>query len=362
MGTSVAVCFLLSAYAKRMPPRGQGWAAEAEENGDLLLLQVAETRQLISAPTRYSNYTKYGRGMPTFKQFAFFRHAARMLPRVAYIGKIDDDTAVNLRLLVPILRLARCLPNTLIGSIQWSGFIPRHAATGVRGDRCGFSWDWLGALREYGQPGPGLPKGLPKEGCASFGSVPPFPYAAGAGYILSSRLNRWIGLSPHVGSWVLDALGATRDESQWQKFEDTSTGYWLTYSPEPVDYVNIGYWHHDLQCTAKDDSLSGGIYRPPANFSILVHNLKRGGFRFAHARMQRHQAYDRDSCVKDNFARHAKLGRSPGTEPRARRQRAHGAAGIPQPRRQTPWKRQRGLGAARRRAAGGTDLSNRSWT
>ena len=29
----------------------------------------------------------------------------------------------------------------------------------------------------------------------------------------------------------------------------------------------------------------GGIYRPPANYSILVHNLKRGGFRFAHARM-----------------------------------------------------------------------------
>ena len=121
VGTSVGVCFLLSAYGE-LPPRGEGWAAEAEENGDVLLLQVAETRQLLAANTRYSNYTKHGRGMPTFKQFAFFRHAATLLPHVSYIGKIDDDTAVNLRLLVPILQLARCLPNVLLGSVQWSAF------------------------------------------------------------------------------------------------------------------------------------------------------------------------------------------------------------------------------------------------
>ena len=117
VGTSVGVCFLLSAYGE-LPPRGEGWAAEAEANGDVLLLQVAETRQLLTANTRYSNYTKRGRGMPTFKQFAFFRHAATLLPRVAYIGKIDDDTAVNLRLLVPVLQLARCLPNVLLGSVR----------------------------------------------------------------------------------------------------------------------------------------------------------------------------------------------------------------------------------------------------
>jgi hypothetical protein len=121
VGSSVGVCFLLSAYGE-LPPRGEGWAAEAEENGDVLLLQVAETRQLLTANTRYSNYTRHGRGMPTFKQFAFFRHAATLLPRVAYIGKIDDDTAVNLRLLVPILQLARCLPHVLVGSVQLSAF------------------------------------------------------------------------------------------------------------------------------------------------------------------------------------------------------------------------------------------------
>ena len=129
---------------------------------------------------------------------------------------------------------------------------------------------------------------LPRAGCVAFGAVPPFPYAAGAGYVLSARLNRWVGLSAQVGAWVREALGATRDELQWQKFEDTTTGYWLTHSPEPVEYVNIGYWHHDYLCGENGEvaATRGGIYRPPANYSILVHNLKRGGFRFAHARME----------------------------------------------------------------------------
>ena len=175
--------------------------------------------------------------MPTFKQFAFFRHAATHLPNVRFVGKIDDDTAVNLRVLGPLLVEARCLPYALLGSIQWSGFIPRHHATGVRGDRCGFSWDWLGALREYGQPGPQLSKILPKQGCVAFGAVPPFPYAAGAGYIFSAALLRWVGLSPLVGGWVADALGASRNTLQWQKFEDTSTGYWVSYAPETVRCV-----------------------------------------------------------------------------------------------------------------------------
>ena len=147
MGRSVAVCFLLSAYDEAPPP-GEGWAAEAAESADLLFLQVAETRQLVTARwrvqsgalwplsglrtvatealaaaadprapppppppqpvpvmcqqlqarTRYSNHTKLGRGMPTFKQFAFFRHAAAALPGVSYIGKIGTSPLALLRL------------------------------------------------------------------------------------------------------------------------------------------------------------------------------------------------------------------------------------------------------------------------
>lgn len=55
---------------------------------------------LVPRPTKYSNFTKVGRGMPTFKQYAFFQHAAAMLPQVPFIGKIDDDSAPNMKLLV----------------------------------------------------------------------------------------------------------------------------------------------------------------------------------------------------------------------------------------------------------------------
>ena len=76
--------------------------------------------------------------MPTFKQFAFFRHVAAHLKRVPYVGKIDDDTAVNLRVLHPMLQQLRCFRHALIGSIQWSAFIPRAELSGIRGERCAF--------------------------------------------------------------------------------------------------------------------------------------------------------------------------------------------------------------------------------
>ena len=34
-----------------------------------------------------------------------------------------------------------------------------------------------------------------------------------------------------VWDWVEEARGPDRDELQWQKYEDTATGYWLTYTP-----------------------------------------------------------------------------------------------------------------------------------
>ncbi len=45
-----------------------------------------------------------------------------------------------------------------------------------------------------------------------------------------------------VRGWVAAARGSDREALQWQKYEDTSTGYWLTYAPEPVHYVQYGPW------------------------------------------------------------------------------------------------------------------------
>ena len=48
--------------------------------------------------------------------------------------------------------------------------------------------------------------------------------------------------SPHrPRRWVRAAAGETREELQWQKFEDTTFGYWLQYAPfaSQIRYVDV---------------------------------------------------------------------------------------------------------------------------
>ena len=138
-----------------------------------------------------------------------------------------------------------------------------------------------------------------------------------------------------VRGWVAEARGPGREALQWQKYEDTSTGYWLTYSPFRVEYVNVGRWVHDFRCDplGAHKAAGGGLYRPvrpspptprpplaahgsavcaptdvrllflssvaqasPA--SLLVHNLKNGGFNAAFEQMQG-AAYDHRRCMHD---------------------------------------------------------------
>ena len=106
VGRSVVVCFLLSAETPQ--PQLAELQAEAAEHGDVMLVDAPETPWLIRRATSYSNGTKRGRGMPTFKQHRFFQLAASKWPAVPFVGKFDDDTAPNLRLLVPWLRSLRC--------------------------------------------------------------------------------------------------------------------------------------------------------------------------------------------------------------------------------------------------------------
>ena len=165
-GKSVGACFLLSAHEPE-PTTINKLVSEQAKHGDLLLLNAPETKWLIKANTKYSNFTRGGRGMPTFKQYAFFQHAARTLKHVPYIGKIDDDTAPNLGPLSSLLGALRCKPHVLIGAINWAGVIPNAHDTGVRNDRCGFGWGMGAALQNFG---------------TSFGTPPTNGKARGNGY------------------------------------------------------------------------------------------------------------------------------------------------------------------------------------
>ena len=58
----------------------------------------------------------------------------------------------------------------------------------------------------------------------------------------SSRLAEQRSSSPvQVSRWVLEARGPSREALQWQKFEDTTLGYWLQYAPfaPQIRYVDV---------------------------------------------------------------------------------------------------------------------------
>lgn len=298
VGDSAAVCFLLSAL--HAPGEMARLAAEARRHRDMLFLPVAESHMLFRQKTRYSNFSSRGRGMPTFKQYAFFQHAAAHLPDVPFVGKVDDDTAVNLPQLLPLLQHAACLPHALVGAINWAASVPAAHRSGVRGDRCGFGWSRDAALSNFGRSW-GVPrtKGF-IAACDDIGAVPTFPYATGAGYVFSAKLLAWVASSPEVRGWVAEARGPGREALQWQKYEDTSTGYWLTYAPFRVEYVNVGRWVHDFRCDplGAHKAAGGGLYRPASPASLLVHNLKNGGFNAAFEQMQG-AAYDHRRCMHD---------------------------------------------------------------
>lgn len=61
----------------------------------------------------------------------------------------------------------------------------------------------------------------------------PLPYGTGAGYIFSAALLKWVATSPAIAGWVREARGADHERLQWQKYEDTSTGYWVREAAQP---------------------------------------------------------------------------------------------------------------------------------
>lgn len=319
---AVIACFLLSSRtaAKKLEDLRQ----EHRRFRDLLFLDAPETPDLLRSPTKYSGYRKLGRGMPTFKQFAFFQFAATQYASVPFVGKVDDDSAVALSALVPLLRglvspaaspspISSTRPSTplrsppppspplplpaplfaLIGAIHWSGFVPRSLWGGIRGDRCAFGWSLHAALSNFGAA---------SHPCDVRGALLPFPYAAGAGYVLSQPLLQWVATSADVVGWVADASGPTREALQWQKNEDTSTGYWLSYAPFRVRYIDIGRHTHDIMCAVDGERRrrGGATYRPPSNTSLIVHNLKTAAaLTYTWVHMQRHtsQPYDHEQCI-----------------------------------------------------------------
>jgi len=214
VGRDVLVCFVLSSkVGKREMHR---LSTEAALYRDMLFVDAPETWQLITTRTRYSGLKRMGRGMPTFKQFAFFQRVATTLPSIPYVAKLDDDSALNIRRLLPYLEAVRCHPYVLLGGIHWSGFVPRAELSGVKGDRCGWGWSAFAALLDYRRKKGTLGKPGYSPPCDEIGALLPFPFAAGAGYVLSGQAMRWLGTDPGVKGWVEQVRRHQPLDPQWR--------------------------------------------------------------------------------------------------------------------------------------------------
>ena len=124
----------------------------------------------------------------------------------------------------------------------------------------------------------------------------------GAGYVLSAGALAWLASSNDVNRWVGEAAhGPDHEMLQWQKNEDVTTGYWLTYSPVGLLYVDLHRFVHDFQCVTHGARwrTSGDLRRPPHNTSVLVHSVKSGGFGFSLEQFAPGVAYNHTRCVHD---------------------------------------------------------------
>lgn len=252
----VRIVFVLSRY---------GRAPTDASFPDVLRVDAQETSDLITSPTPYSNFTRRGRAMPTFKQFAFFVAAVKKWPKADFIGKVDDDTLVHLDVVLPILCRAMNTPSAFVGSIHWTSVVPRDERAGVLLDACAFGWTRVASLRAL----------IGSPSCQRRGATLPIPYAAGAAYFFARPLLRELVAAQHIRKWVRDAGGPSRNSLQWQKHEDSSTGYFLTYLPVNVTYVHMGARLHDFRCRPKQKARSNALYRPADPvLSGLVHSLK----------------------------------------------------------------------------------------
>ena len=282
----VLACFVLSSMYD--PATQRALEDEAARYGDMVFVDAPETSEIIRSGMKHSPGKK-GRGLPTFKQFAFFEHAVRHWAGVAFVGKIDDDSLVNVRQLVPLLAPLRCRRRVFVGSMQWTAWVPQDWETGIRGSPCAQGSGLYDSLLTFDHE---------RWRCDERGAVLPFPYGFGMGYIFSADLLRWVARDPGVRRWVEDARGPTREALQWQHYEDTTTGYWLSHAPMRVTYVSIARWSHDSGCHADGAKRrdEGHMSRPPSSASMLVHGLKRGGFEYAWKSAAGGVAYDHEEC------------------------------------------------------------------
>jgi hypothetical protein len=243
---------------KKSPPRGElsplpllpALRAEREASGDVLLLNGSA--EIESG------------GTSGLKTLPWWKHAATHLAGAAWVAKADDDTLINLPLLLDkTLPPFSPRPTALLGSIAWGCYSPRrfkHERSRPNGE-CGHSE--FARSRHEGEP---KNLHLTYEG--------PFAFAYGWFYALPRALVARLASCAYADSFHERALHAT-SEPYFRKEDDPMNGFWLykclqasgeQLQPLPSLRASAA---HNMACVSQR-----GLYRRPHNGSVLVHFLK----------------------------------------------------------------------------------------
>lgn len=305
--TGLLACFLLTLRSRTSTP---SLSIEAARERDLVFFDVPESATLTEVQARRAGYRKRRHGHCVFKNYAWFRHVQKFWQHVPWVAKVDDDTFLNVPLLLGTLRALRCHEHVFLGPMMWTSWLNEVRALGIRSLPCGFSTGGLlGALnflrdRTLMSILFGSARSVTNRPCDALGATPPFPFALGGGYIFSAPLLAWLANASDIREWVEAAQAARTGESQVVFFSDTTTGYWLSFAPMPILYVDVAAFSHDHCCHREGPAYEahaadtikrrgGGAsrvqwrcnphmnHRPPTSSSLIVHGLKQGGFDFA---------------------------------------------------------------------------------
>ena len=134
---------------------------------------------------------------------------------------------------------------------------------------CGFSWSGPRAYHRYG--------------CLKGGAHPPVPFALGGLQVLSAPLVSFLAASADVAAFVAQA-DATLDYNEARRMDrvvndDVMLGYWLAAAPRAfnVTYAFVNALTPNADCPACRPGAhcrGNGMYKPPNNASVLLHNIK----------------------------------------------------------------------------------------
>ena len=272
-------CFLVGKVVKRTPkapwdkrrameaaepdggPKGEispnpSAAALAQEHarfGDVLLLE--------------GSAEIHAGGTSGLKTLTWWWHVRDHFPNVAWVGKCDDDTLVNVPRLLARLpnadQLAR-RPRALFGTIKWGCYSDQR----LKWEPSWKTWP-CGRTQFAKSQAPGEPANLSKtyEG----------PYELALGWFFAMPRPMGVLLANcRYAKWFHERAVSATHEPFLRKEDDPLNGFWLykclreAGQPpvQPLRSMSEGE-AHNMACISPH-----GLYRRPSNSSIAVHFLK----------------------------------------------------------------------------------------